>query len=273
MRKFPATPFEMLASSWRHWDLVLQLTRREAVGRYRGSIFGWAWSLFNPLFMLGIYTLVFAGVFNTRWAGTTDGSKEDFVLILFVGMIVHGLFADCISRAPALIVSNTSFVKKVVFPLEVIPWVALGSALFHAAVSLTVLLAAQLVLRQHVPTTAVLLPIVLLPLIFGLMGLAWLLASVGVYLRDVSQLTGMFATVMLFISGVFFPISALPEPYRSWLRLNPLAIAIEQTRDVLLFGRLPDMTVWGITMAFGLALAWLGFAVFQKARRGFANVL
>ncbi|GAB3767926.1 ABC transporter permease [Ramlibacter monticola] len=273
MRKFPATPFEMLASLGRHWHLVVQLTQREVLGRYRGSMLGWAWSLFNPLFMLAIYTLVFSGVFNTRWPGGGDSGKADFALILFVGLIVHGVFAECINRAPALIVNNTNYVKKVVFPLEIIPWVALGSALFHAVISLVVLMGAQVVLARPIPATALLLPLVLLPLVFGVMGLAWLLASLGVYLRDISQLTAMFATVMQFISAVFFPLSALPEPYRSWLRLNPLAVVIEQSRDVLLFGRAPDLQVWSLTLAVGMGLAWAGFAGFQKARRGFANVL
>lgn len=273
MRKFPATPVEMVASFGRNWQLILQLSRREITGRYRGSTLGWAWSLFNPLFMLAIYTLVFSGVFKTQWDAGPGESKSGSVLILFVGLIVHGLFAECINRAPALIVNHANFVKKVVFPLEVIPWVAVGSALFHAVISIGVLFLAEFVIIQHVPLTAMLLPVVLLPLIAGLIGLSWLLAGLGVYLRDISQVTIMLSTAMLFVSAVFFPLSALPEPYRSWLRFNPLAIVIEQSRDILIFGRVPDITQWSLTMAFGVFLAWVGFAAFQKARRGFANVL
>jgi len=273
MRKVPARPVTRVASFARNWPLTVQLIQRDILGRYRGSAIGWAWSLFNPLFMLAIYTLVFSGVFNIRWDGHGGDGQADVALILFAGLIVHGLFAECINRAPALIVNNANYVKKVVFPLEVMPWVAIGSALFHALVSLAVLLVAELATRQYVPWTALLLPIVLLPLIFGVMGLAWLFTSMGVYLRDIAQVTIMFTTTMQFVSAVFFPMSALPEPYRSWLGLNPLAIAIEQSREVLLFGRIPDLTQWFVTMVFSLLLAWAGFAGFQKARRGFADVL
>lgn len=273
MRKFPATPVEMVASLARNWELVVQLSHREIMARYRGSALGWAWSLVNPLFMLGVYTLVFSGVFNTRWDAAVGSGKSDVALVLFVGLIVHGLFADCVNRAPALIVNHANFVKKVVFPLEVIPWVGVASALFHALIGLAVLLVAQMVLSGHVPTTAWLLPVVLLPLILILIGLSWLLAGIGVYVRDATQVALMFSTAMLFVSAVFFPISALPQPYQSWLRYNPLAILIGQCREVLIFGRLPDPGAWSLTLAFGLALAWAGFAAFQKVRRGFANVL
>jgi lipopolysaccharide transport system permease protein len=273
MRQFSHSPIEMLASFWRNRQLILQMSKREAIGRYRGSVMGLAWSFFNPLLMLVIYTLVFSVVFKARWGIGADESKTDFAIILFVGLIMHGLFAECINRAPGLIISNVNYVKKVVFPLEILPWVALGSALFHTAISLVVLVLAQIVLNQQVPLTAVLFPLVLLPLIFGSMGLAWFLAALGVYLRDVSQITGMFTTVMLFISAVFFPITALPERYQFWLHFNPLAVVIEQSRSVLVFGNLPNLLSWSFIMGLGLVVAWAGFAWFQKTRKGFADVL
>jgi lipopolysaccharide transport system permease protein len=273
MRQFSSSPIEMVASFWRNRQLILQMSKREAIGRYKGSVMGLAWSFFNPLLMLVIYTFVFSVVFKARWGMGTDESKTDFAIILFVGLIVHGLFAECINRAPSLIISNTNYVKKVVFPLEILPWIAFGSALFHAVISLIVLFLAQLIFNQRVPLTAVLFPLVLVPLIFGSMGLAWFLASLGVYLRDVSQITGMFTTVMLFISAVFFPMTALPGSYQFWLGFNPLAIVIEQSRSVLVFGQLPDLSSWLAMMGLGLVMAWAGFAWFQKTRKGFADVL
>lgn len=273
MRHFSAAPAEMVASFWRNRQLVLQMTKREVVGRYRGSVMGLAWSFFNPLLMLVIYTFVFSFVFKARWGIATDESKTEFAIILFVGLIVHGLFAECVNRAPGLIVSNVNYVKKVVFPLEILPWVALGSALYHMGISLAVLLSAQVVFNQHIPLTAVLLPLVLTPLVLGTMGLGWFVAALGVYLRDVAQVAGMFTTVMLFVSAVFFPITALPERYRFWLHLNPLAVIIEQTRGVLIFGQIPSLASWSAMMALGLTMAWAGFAWFQKTRKGFADVL
>ncbi len=273
MQHFSISPREMIASLWRNRGLVLALIKREVVGRYRGSVMGIAWSFFNPLLMLVIYTLVFSVVFKARWGVGGEESKTDFAIILFVGLIVHGLFAECVNRAPGLIISNVNYVKKVIFPLEILPWVAFGSTLFHATISLVVLLLAQLILSQQMPWTVVLFPFILLPLVFATMGCAWFLAALGVYLRDIGQITGMFTTVLLFVSAVFYPISALPRRYQVWLQLNPLAFIIEEGRKSLIFGQLPDIGRWGIMLAAGILIAWAGFAWFQKTRRGFADVL
>ncbi len=273
MQKFSILPREMAASLWRNRSLIAALVKREVIGRYRGSIMGIAWSFFNPLLMLVIYTFVFSVVFKARWGIGSEESKTDFAIILFVGMIVHGLFAECVNRAPALILSNVNYVKKVIFPLEILPWVAFGSALFHTGVSIGVLLVAQLILSHQIPWTAILFPFVLLPLVFIAMGFAWFLAAFGVFVRDVSQITGMLTTILLFISPVFYPLSALPEKYQNWLQLNPLAYIIEEGRKVLVFGQVPNMEHWGIMMAGGTLIAWTGFAWFQKTRKGFADVL
>jgi lipopolysaccharide transport system permease protein len=273
MQKFSILPREMAASLWRNRSLVAALIKREVIGRYRGSIMGIAWSFFNPLLMLVIYTFVFSVVFKARWGMGGTESKTDFAIILFVGLIVHGLFAECINRAPALILSNVNYVKKVIFPLEILPWVAFGSALFHTVVSVGVLLLAQLILNHHVQWTAILFPFILLPLVFIAMGFAWFLAAFGVFVRDIGQITGMFTTVLLFISPVFYPLNALPAKYQSWLQLNPLAFIIEEGRKVLVFGQLPDFQRWGIMTTIAILIAWMGFAWFQKTRKGFADVL
>ncbi len=252
---------------------MMTLIKREVVGRYRGSLVGIAWSFFNPILMLLIYTFVFSVVFKARWAVGNGDSKADFAIILFVGMIIHGLFAECVNRAHSLILSNPNYVKKVIFPLEILPCVALGSALFHAVVSLVVLLLAQLILNQHLAWTALLFPSVLLPLVFLTMGCAWFLAGLGVYVRDIGHIIGMATTVLLFLSPVFYPISALPEQYQTWLHLNPLTLIIEEGRNTLIFGRVPDIGAWGLMVVIGMLVAWAGFAWFQKTRKGFADVL
>lgn len=264
---------EMVASLWRNRQLILQMSKREVVGRYRGSVMGMAWSFFNPVLMLAVYTFVFSVVFQTRWGVAGEASKTSFAILLFVGMIVHGLFAECANRAPSLILGNVNYVKKVVFPLEILPWVAMGSALFHAAISLLVLLVAQLIFHQSLPWTVVLFPLVLLPLLLATMGATWFLAAIGVYLRDVSQTIGIITTVLLFLSPIFYPISALPEQYRIWLHLNPLTFIIEEGRKTLVFGQMPDWSGWGVYMVVSVAIAWMGFWWFQKTRKGFADVL
>lgn len=263
----------MLASSWHNRGLIKALVKREVIGRYRGSMLGLAWSFFNPIMMLVIYTFVFSGIFKARWDVSEHESKADFALVLFVGLIMHGLFAECINRAPSLITGNVSYVKKVIFPLEILPWVALGSALFHSAISVGVLLIAQLVINHHVAWTVLLFPIVLMPLIMFTMGFAWFLAALGVYVRDIGQMTSIFTVAMLFISAVFFPFSALPEQYRFWLELNPLALVIQEARMVLIAGQLPDFSKLAGMMVAGMISAWIGFSWFQRTRKGFADVL
>ena len=272
MQNFSISPKEMAASLWRNRSLAKALVQREVVGRYRGSLMGILWSFFNPVFMLIIYTFVFSVVFKARW-NTGSDSKTEFALVLFSGLIVFNLFAECFSRAPGLILANVNYVKKVVFPLEILPWVALGSAMFHALISLGVWLIAYLILFGFPHVTVLLLPLVILPLLLFIMGLTWGLASLGVYLRDISQFIGMVTMVLMFLSPIFYPASALPEQYRHLLLLNPLTPAIEQARDVLFWGKVPDMTILSVYLLGAALVAWLGFAWFQKTRKGFADVL
>ena len=267
------TPAAMFESLWRNRDLIWQMTRREIAARYRGSIIGLAWSFINPLLMLTVYTFVFSVVFKAQWRIGGNESRADFAIILFVGMIVFGLFAEMVNRAPTQIVSNTNYVKKVVFPLEILSLVSLGSVLFHSIVSLIVLLVAQLMINRAIPWTVVLFPLVLLPLIFTSLGVAWFLAALGVYVRDIGQITTVLTTVLMFLSAIFYPISALPEKYQAWLRLNPLVLIISESRKVLIFGSLPDWSWLGLSWVMGLAIAFAGFWWFQKTRKGFADVL
>jgi len=272
MRHFSASPIEMFANLWRHRDLIKASAKREVLGRYRGSFLGVLWSFFNPLFMLAVYTFVFSVVFQARWGGGS-GSKTEFALVLFAGLLVFNLFAECINRAPGLILSNANYVKKVVFPLEILPFVGLLSALFHTLISLGVWLIAYTLFFGIPHLTVFYLPLVLLPFCLFLMGLSWALASLGVFLRDVSQFIGLLTTALMFLSPIFYPVTALPEDYRHILYLNPLTTVVEQTRDVLFWGKTPDLFMLGIYCVVTLGIAWLGFAWFQKTRKGFADVL
>ena len=263
---------ELFASLWRNRQLLVQLTKRDVLGRYRGSMMGLAWSFFNPLIMLAVYTFVFSVIFKARWSVAGE-DKVNFAIILFVGLIVHGLFAECINRAPTLILSNSNYVKKVVFPLEILPSVALGSALFHAGVSLIVLLIVQLLVNHTLPWTVVIFPLILLPLLLATMGFAWLLSALGVYVRDIGQSTSILTTVLMFLSPLFYPVSALPEKYRLWLHLNPLTFIIEESRNVLIFGKTPNWVGWALAVLASFLISTAGFWWFQKTRKGFADVL
>lgn len=272
MQQFSVSPRELVASFWRHRELTLALIQREILGRYRGSALGILWSFVHPLFMLAVYTFVFSVVFQSRW-GSGSNSKAEFALMLFAGLIVFNLFAECITRSPGLILENANYVKRVVFPLEILPWVTLGSALFHAMISLVVWLTFYAVLFGAPKVTILLLPGVILPAILFIVGLTWFFSALGVYLRDISQVTTILVTVTMFLSPIFYPISALPDNFRPLLFLNPLTPTLEQFRGILMGGQVPEFKLWIACLTASALVAWLGFAWFQKVRRGFADVL
>ena len=272
MQNFSLSPLEMGKSIWRNRELIRSLTQREVIGRYRGSMLGLFWSFFNPVLMLAVYTFVFSVVFKARWNADSD-SRTEFALVLFAGLMVFNLFSECINRAPSLILSNANYVKKVVFPLEILPLVSFGSALFHALISLGVWLLFYAIFFGVPPNTALLLPVVAIPLIAFILGISWFLASLGVYLRDVSQIIGILTTILMFLSPIFYPVSSLPEEYRGLFQLNPLTPTIGMARDVLIWGKLPNWTPYSVSLALDLMIACLGFAWFQKTRKGFADVL
>jgi len=272
MQKHFISPSQIVNSFATHHELIWAMTKREVIGRYRGSMFGILWSFFNPVLMLFVYTFVFSVVFRARWNGASE-STADFAVILFAGMIVFSMLAECINRAPTLIVANVNYVKKVVFPLEILPWVALGSTLFHTAVSLAVWSVFYLAIHHSLQWTMLLFPFVLLPLMMFAMGVSWFLASLGVYLRDVAQSVGIITNVLMFLSPVFYSVDSLPPAYRPLIYATPLTFVIEQARGVLIFGRLPDWNMLAVYSLVSVTVCWLGFAWFQKTRKGFSDVL
>ena len=265
-------PAGIFTSLSQNIDLIRQLIKREIIGRYRGSVMGFFWTMLNPLMMLAIYTFIFGYVFDVR-RGNSDMPDGLFAVNLFCGLIVHGFFAEGINRAPTLITGNVNYVKKVVFPIEIFPWITVGATLFHSMMSFIVLCLFNLVVTGSIPLTTLWLPVVLLPFVFLMAGAIWLFSALGVYISDIRQLMGMLTTALLFLSPIFYPISALPPALQSVIYLNPLALIIEQCRDVLLWGKPPDFTALAVYFIVALVVAVIGFIVFQKSRRGFADVL
>lgn len=258
---------------WRSRDMIKRMVRRDVTSRYRGSVLGLAWAMLNPIIMLAVYTFVFTVVFRARWGTGGETEHAAFAINLFVGIIVHSVLAEMLNRSPGLVLANQNYVKKVVFPLQVLPLVAMGSALFHAAMSLAVLLVAEFLILGSVPFTVLLFPLVLAPLLLLALGAGWFLTSLGVFLRDIGQTMGLITTMLLFLSPIFYPASALPPEFQIIMTLNPLTFIIEQSRLVMIEGVLPNW--WGLMLyAFAAWLfAWLGFQWFQKTRKGFADVL
>jgi lipopolysaccharide transport system permease protein len=254
-------------------SLFWQLLRRDIAGRYRGSVLGLAWVLLNPLLMLCVYTFVFSVVFSARWLASGEQPQAEFALILFAGLMLHTIAAEVLIRSTTAITAQVNYVKKVVFPLHLLPLIPLASAFFHYLLSLLVLLGASLLIKGFIPLTALWLPLILLPYALMLLGGAWFLAALGVYLRDITQVMGLAVALLLFLSPIFYPVEALPETWRPLLYANPLTLIISEARKVLLWGEWPDFMALLQYAACGLLAAITGYGFFLKTRRGFADVL
>lgn len=253
--------------------LVWQLSVRDVAVRYRGSAMGFLWTLVLPLMMLAVYTYMFGVVFQARWPNLLDQDPLRFAPLLFSGLIVHMLFADCLTRAPGIVVGQPNLVKKVVFPLEILSWSVVAGALFHSATSVLVLLGFAFALDKTLPWTVVLIPVVLLSTVPLLMGICWFLSSLGVFLRDIGQIMGVLMTVMLFTAPIFYPMEAAPGALRPYLFLNPLSLVVEEFRKVALLGQLPDWQGLGLYVLVGFAVATFGHYWFRRTHRAFADVL
>ncbi len=262
-------PFAALVD---HRSLTVELARRDILGRYRGASFGLLWSLISPFMMLMIYTFAFGTVMGGRWPQVEAGDTS-FAIILFAALMVHGFFSECLVKSPSLVTANPNFVKRVIFPIDILPWPLVMSALFHTGTTLAVFLALRLVMDGQVAWTTVFFPLVMLPLVMLCLAMSWFLAALGVYLRDINQVTPLLSLAMLFLSTAMMPLSSVPESYRWVFMLNPLSFIIDQARAVLLWGDLPDWQGLGIYLLVAMVLLYAARYFFATTRRGFADVL
>lgn len=267
------SPLGFARHLWRHRALAWQFARRDVEGRYRGSLLGLAWTVVHPLVLLVTYTLVFGGLFAARWPEARSQGLGSYGVALFCGLTAFNLFSECVTRAPTLIVAVPNFVRKVVFPVEILPLASVGSALAHALVALGVLLVVLLATGHPLHATVLLLPVASLPLLFLTLGLTWFLAGLGVYLRDIGQGTGLALQVLMFGTPIFYPPSVVPAWLQPVLRLNPLAAIVEDWRRVLLWGRPPEWATLGAWILVSALVMLAGYAWFMSTRRGFADVL
>lgn len=260
-------------AAWRQRSLFFKLLARDFAERYRGSYLGMLWSFILPLLSLLVFTFFFGVIFKMRWTGLDNASLGSLGLVLFIGLALYNFFAEGISRAPALIVGRPNYVKSVVFPLEILPAVMVSSAFLILSATLLLILIVQAVWGAGLSGVVWLLPVVLLPLLGFVLGLSWFLAALGVYIRDIQHLIVPLVQLMMFLSPVFYPLSALPEGLQSWLRFNPLAVVIEQTRALILFGHAPDWRAYFGCLVVSLIVMLLGLSWFSRTRKGFADVL
>lgn len=266
-------PFLIPIHLWKYRSLIWMMGWREVVGRYRGSLIGMGWAFIQPLLMLVVYTFVFSVIFQARWGLLAEESRTSFALILFLGLISFRMFSEMLNMSSDMVVRNRIFVKKVLFPLEILPVVQLLGILIDAFLSLLIVILGAFLILNHIPLTALLLPIVWLPIILFALACGYYLASVGVFFRDVRTTSTVLTTVLFYASGIFYPISAVPSQYQVFWRINPIAVLVDYSRRVFFWGSPPDWGPYMIWLSLSVIMFVSGFMCFMKMKRAFADVL
>ena len=266
-------PWHIGANLGRHAMLIRQFVKRDVLSRYRGSYLGVFWSLLRPLSMLAMYTVVFGYIFESKLGTRPDETKFDFTLALFCGLILFDFFAECLARAPILVLTNTNYVTKVVFPLEVLPVVTVGAAFTQLVISFIPLLVGLACAHGFVPLTVLYAPIILIPLVLLCLGITWLLASLGVFIRDINSFVPVLIVIILYASAIFYPISRVPPNLLPLVLGNPLATIIDQTRNAVLWGVPPAWGPYGMVLLASFVVMIIGYTFFMRTKNAFADVL
>lgn len=265
----PQASFRCVANNL---PLVTRLVRREVEARYRGSLLGVMWAFLVPMLLLAVYTFVFSVVFSVRWE-TAIESRSHFALVLFSGLLLYNICNECLSRAPSLMLSHATYIKKVIFPLEILPWVTLFAAVVNALIGFAILMLGYLLFIGIPPWTVLVIPIICVPILCLTVGLSLFLSSIGVFVRDAQQFVGILMMIVLFMTPIFYPLSAIPSEYQWVATINPLAITIEQCRDAMFRGQLPDGSDFTLILTLSVTALWLGHFWFMKTKKGFADVI
>ena len=254
-------------------EIIIQLIKKEVISKYKGSYLGILWSFVTPLIMLAVYTFVFSVVFKAKWKIDTNETGIHFALVLFCGLTVFNLFSECVLKAPTLISSHPHYVKKIVFPLEVLPVSVLGAALFHYFISLIVLLAGLIIFLGLPSVHILLLPLTIIPLCMFSLGMTWFLSSLGVFIKDISYGINIFVQLLFFLTPIFYPLSAVPDKFKIFLRLNILSTFVEQARSIIVFHQSFNWSWWIISLIISFLFFFTGYTWFMKTKKAFADVV
>jgi len=271
-------PVRMGCNIWSRRELVWQLARRDLAAKYRASYLGMLWTVLSPLILLAVYTFIFSVVLEMRWKDDSPPGHGLFAITMFIGMLIFNVFSEVLNRATTLITSHPNFVKKVVFPLEVMVPAVLLSSLGTMGIGLLVWGAGKVILLGWPTATALLLPVVVLPVFLLTLGLGWFVAALGVFIRDVSQIVVVLTQVLFVLTPIFYSIerlerSRVPAYCIYLIRLNPLTSAVEGARSVTMAGTMPDWSSWTASLVCGALAALAGYAFFMKSRRAFGDVV
>ena len=262
-----------LSSFLKNKSLIYKFSKREIIGKYRGSIFGIGWSILQPLFMLTIYTFIFSKILKVQWTNSATGAKESFPLFAFSGMIILNFFSDTIIRSTTALPTNSNYVKKTMFPIDILGWTTVISSYFHLLIGILLLLIAELIIKRSIPLTAIISPFYFIPTFIMLIGLSWILMSAGAYIKDLSQAVPIATTILSFTAPVFYPLESVPASLRAYIYLNPLTLPIEQFREITLSKSTLNTGYFLVYTVIAFIIFKLGYVIFQKSRKGFADVL
>lgn len=257
----------------RRGSLIVRMLRRELKSKYQGSLFGRTWALITPVMSLAVYALVFTVIFPSRWAGSTDGGTWEAIVNLFAGLTTFNLAAEILNSAPSLVTSRSVLATRYVFPLEILSIVNVAAAVIQALTSITILIVIRAIALRSIPASLLWLPMAWLPLVLLLLAASWLLSCIGTFFRDCSQVMNVCTSLLIFLSAVFYPLSALPERLKTIIQLNPIALAIEQTRAVVIHNDSPNVTYILAGTAAGLIACEVSLRFFQNGREAFCDVL
>lgn len=271
--QYPTNPIKIGLDFWSHRRLISQFTRREILQLYKGSFLGLSWTFVSPLLQTLVYTFVFAFIFRARYEDGGTGSRTEYALGLLAGLAAFEVFRFSFSTAPNQILRNANLVKKVVFPVEILSVSQLGPAITESLARVLILLLAVVILLNQLHWTTIFLPLIFLPLILLTLGVSWFVASIGVFVRDVRHLVVVIIRVLFFATPIFYSLASVPEPFRTVLSLNPLAIIVNHFRRVILWGEMPDWSQLLIVTAVSFLICWLGYLWFMKTRRMFADII
>jgi lipopolysaccharide transport system permease protein len=262
---------EFIKSIYNNRNLIYAIAKRDVESRYKGTILGLLWAMVTPLIAMSIYIFVFGTIFNAKWVKGEDGVQ--YVLLLYMGLIIFNCFSECINRAPMLVLSNSNYVKKIIFPLEVLSVSSALSSLFQVGLSMIIWLIIYLFAFGSLNLTVLFAPIILIELAMLCVGIGLILSSVGVFVRDLTQIMSSITSMLLFLSPVLYPVSSIPEEYRGWIYLNPLVQIIESIRLVMFYGKVPDPYLMLSSMFIQIIIFLMGIYWFQKTKKGFADVM
>ena len=256
-------------------EIIKQLTIRDIASKYKGSKLGFCWAAINPLLMLSIYTLIFSQVFRARW-GNSIAEPENpiyFGLNIFCGLIIFNMYAECMARGPRSISSNPNYVKKIIFPLSTLGVTVVGSTLMQAIINCVALIIIQMTFLNNLPLTVIAIPFVWLPVIVQLLGITWFLSVIGIFIRDVEQITNALISALMFMSPIFYPSEALPESIRWISAVNPLTYGIEQTRNVMIKGNMTPIENWIVHLGISLVICQGAYWLLKRTRKYFGDLL